>query len=85
MLYRCKWEEREEMIESVDEYQIVKNVINHTIGLRNSSNWKKVQVILLNGTGHSGMTSSCVKAMDLGVDPYGYKWEKEADINGNTK
>jgi|GEM_PF-6410964 len=22
------------------------------------------------------MTSSCTKARELGVDPYGYKWEK---------
>lgn len=64
------------MIQSADEFQIVENVIRHTRGLKSAMNWYKVQNILLIGTSHSGMTSSCTKARELGVDPYGYKWEK---------
>ena len=65
------------MIQSADEFQIVKNVLHHTKGLKSTMNWCKVQKILLCGTSHSGRTSSCTKARELGVDPYGYKWEKD--------
>lgn len=65
------------MIESANEFQIVKNVINTTKGLKRTMNWVKVQQILLNGTTHSGRTSSVEKAIELGVNPYSMKWQKE--------
>lgn len=65
------------MIESANEFQIVKNVINATNGLKRAINWHKVQSILLNGTSHSGRTSSVEKAIELGVDPYSVKWERK--------
>ena len=64
------------MIESANEFQIVKNVINVSRGLRRTMNWYKVQQVLLNGTTHAGKTSSINKAIELGVDPYSLKWEK---------
>lgn len=64
------------MIESVDEFNIVKNVIESTIGLKYKPNWVKVQMILLWGTDHSGSTSSCAKCRELGVDPDNKEWER---------
>lgn len=64
------------MIKSANEFQIVKNVIDNTKGLRHVENWHKVQVILLGGTSHSGRTSSIEKAIELGVEPYSSMWRK---------
>lgn len=73
-----------EYLNSADDFKIVQNVIQYTTGLRTKPNYLKVQKILLQGTTHAGMTSSIQKCRQLGVDPYGTKWERKAEPNGTT-
>lgn len=68
---------RKAIIDSVDEFTIVKNVIETTSGIKTAANWVKVQYILLRGSSHEGRVSCVEKCKQLGVNPHSDNWEKE--------
>lgn len=77
-------DENGEYLNTVDDFEIIQNVVEHTSGLKRATNWVKVQKILFYGTTHDGSTSSKEKCVELGVDPYSTKWERKDRAKGGS-
>lgn len=63
------------IVESVDEFRIIRNVLIFTRGLQREKNWIKVKKILLMGSEHAGRDCAIAKCEEIGVDPFNSEWE----------
>ncbi len=76
-----------QVLKIADELKIVENFINMMpkVYRQRNANHVVVRNILMNGTSTAGMTSCCVKCMELGIDPYGYDLERIEEVDDETE